>query len=608
MKTGILLAYIFLSFNFSFAQAVQADTYPIIFNEGFSDSALAIKRWSPYQNFIFAPGYNGNGIMIGLDSAQTKYATTSIPLEGLKGGAIALSANIKAENISQPPNSWNGIKVMLKIAYPGGSAVYPQIPASAGTFDWTNSSIYVPVPDSAQSATLYLGLEKCSGKVWFDDILIRLIRDPRNFPPARDPNIQIDKGHDGIEALRGTMVSTSMKQTDMQVLAGDWKANLIRWQLGGTSYPSGIQTADFDLALEKELALMDNALLWAKQYNIKIIADLHGLSKGCLKTAASENKLMEVWKNIASRYKDNKLIWAYDLANEPDTREGEWGAPGYLAWEDLAEKISREIRKIDSVKPIIIESAFADPTNFSTLKPIDFSIPHIIYSAHFYLPHAFTHQTLYNYTKPYVYPGEIEGRNWDKNVLAEKLAPVKAFQDKYRAAIFIGEFSAIRWAPSNSAYNYLKDCIELFEDNGWDWTYHAFREFDGWSVEHSETQSDHTPTAVPNDRQRLLRTYFSKNVTSVDAKSEERSFSLMQNYPNPFNPATTISYEIQNRSFVELKVRDLLGREITTLVSKEQAPGQYNTYFDASSLPSGMYIYTLQAGSLRQSKKLLLLK
>lgn len=86
------------------------------------------------------------------------------------------------------------------------------------------------------------------------------------------------------------------------------------------------------------------------------------------------------------------------------------------------------------------------------------------------------------------------------------------------------------------------------------------------------------------------------------------TYGLSQNYPNPFNPTTTISYSIPKSSFVELKVFDMLGHEIQTLVSKEQSAGEYRVQFDASKLPSGMYLYSIQAGEFRASKKLLLIK
>ncbi|MGE5499028.1 MAG: YCF48-related protein [Syntrophothermus sp.] len=85
-------------------------------------------------------------------------------------------------------------------------------------------------------------------------------------------------------------------------------------------------------------------------------------------------------------------------------------------------------------------------------------------------------------------------------------------------------------------------------------------------------------------------------------------FQLAQNYPNPFNPATTISYSIPKESFVELKIFDMLGREISTLVNEEQTAGEYKVQFDGSSLPSGIYIYSIKAGEYISSRKMLLLK
>ncbi|MDP2036845.1 MAG: glycoside hydrolase family 2 TIM barrel-domain containing protein [Ignavibacteria bacterium] len=105
-----------------------------------------------------------------------------------------------------------------------------------------------------------------------------------------------------------------------------------------------------------------------------------------------------------------------------------------------------------------------------------------------------------------------------------------------------------------------------------------------------------------------------------DSKEIPAQFSLEQNYPNPFNPETTISYKIQAASNVSLKVYDLLGREIATLVNEFKQAGSYNSQFLASrdasrsgsilnsQLPSGIYFYRLQAGSFVQTKKMLLIK
>jgi hypothetical protein len=86
------------------------------------------------------------------------------------------------------------------------------------------------------------------------------------------------------------------------------------------------------------------------------------------------------------------------------------------------------------------------------------------------------------------------------------------------------------------------------------------------------------------------------------------AYSLSQNYPNPFNPTTKIQYQIPELSFVSLKVHDVLGNEITTLVNEERSSGSYEIMFDAKSLSSGIYFYRLQAKEFAQVKKMILLK
>jgi hypothetical protein len=85
-------------------------------------------------------------------------------------------------------------------------------------------------------------------------------------------------------------------------------------------------------------------------------------------------------------------------------------------------------------------------------------------------------------------------------------------------------------------------------------------------------------------------------------------FALEQNYPNPFNPSTSIKYSLAERSQVSLKIFDILGNEIATLVNADQEIGSYEVSFDASSLSSGLYFYTLKAGDFTSTKKMMLLK
>ena len=104
-------------------------------------------------------------------------------------------------------------------------------------------------------------------------------------------------------------------------------------------------------------------------------------------------------------------------------------------------------------------------------------------------------------------------------------------------------------------------------------------------------------------------------VFSNETKSIPNSFTLLQNYPNPFNPITKIQYTIPNVALsgvegfrVQLKVYDILGREIAILVNEEKPTGRYEVEFNASSLASGIYFYRLQAGSFVDTKKMILMK
>ncbi len=102
------------------------------------------------------------------------------------------------------------------------------------------------------------------------------------------------------------------------------------------------------------------------------------------------------------------------------------------------------------------------------------------------------------------------------------------------------------------------------------------------------------------------------NILTDEKQSEKipETFSLSQNYPNPFNPSTNISYSVPRASFVTLKIYDLLGREVATLVNEFKQPGIHNSQFNINNSPSasGIYIYTLNAGNFVQSKKMVLLK
>ncbi len=101
------------------------------------------------------------------------------------------------------------------------------------------------------------------------------------------------------------------------------------------------------------------------------------------------------------------------------------------------------------------------------------------------------------------------------------------------------------------------------------------------------------------------------NATITDIRNpflQVNNFKLEQNFPNPFNPTTKISFSLPQSALVTLKVYDILGREIATLVNDKKPMGQYEVTFDGNYLADGVYFYRMQAGSFTSTKKFVLLK
>jgi hypothetical protein len=97
-------------------------------------------------------------------------------------------------------------------------------------------------------------------------------------------------------------------------------------------------------------------------------------------------------------------------------------------------------------------------------------------------------------------------------------------------------------------------------------------------------------------------------VLKPDHNTIPDQYSLSQNYPNPFNPVTKINYSIPKQGFVTLKIYDLLGREIKSLVSETKQPGNYSVDFNGSNLASGVYFYRLESNSFTSIKRMMIIK
>jgi len=116
------------------------------------------------------------------------------------------------------------------------------------------------------------------------------------------------------------------------------------------------------------------------------------------------------------------------------------------------------------------------------------------------------------------------------------------------------------------------------------------------------------PTSISFDPGNWILKTVNSIVTDVEDELHPEKFSLEQNYPNPFNPSTMIKFSLGKTGFTTLKLYDVLGKEVAALVNGEIEAGPHEVTFDASSLPSGTYFYTLTSGSFTETRKMMFLK
>jgi hypothetical protein len=495
----------------------------IVFRTDF-EGAGALREWGAEQspNVRLAAGFaSAQSLRVErpVDAPATVSVRVPLPVEKMRGARLTCRAMVKADGVTEAPQPWNGIKFMLHVSAPGGDLWLQQNNVS-GTFDWKRVQFQASVPADATAAELILGLEAVSGCAQFDDIQITVARGPR-ARLATPPAGPVFTGHEE-PRLRGAMIQPEITPESLRLLGRDWNANLIRWQLIRYGPAARItEVADYEAWLAGALGKLDAALPLCERYGLRVVVDLHspfggtptvsgyvGADTGLFTNRVAQEVFVTGWQRMAHRYRNNPAIWGYDLANEPV--EGEV-AEGCDDWMALATRAARAVRASDTQHAIIVEPApWGGPETLENLEPIP--LPGVVYSVHMYVPHPFTHQGVHGGAAGLAYPGVIAGRFWDEAALRRVLQPVRDWQRDYGVQIYIGEFSAIRWAPDNSAYRYLRDCINLFEEFGWDWSYHAFREWNGWSVEHGPDKDNVAPSPTPTDREQLLREWYRKNV------------------------------------------------------------------------------------------------
>ena len=424
-------------------------------------------------------------------------ASAEIDLSAYDGVPLEAQIEAQGERIAKPRDAWNGLKFQFEYVDPDSNETqYPNTASRLGDFPRQTLRVRDSLCTAKRNALLILGLQDTSGKVVFDLSTLR-IREGKPYWPITNQTHRC--AYTRVDNLRGVMSpGRDMTEDDFATLR-DWGATLLRYQMcrdwGKTN--ANRDLAEFEQWLDRRLDHFERVVLpMCRKYGVLVVLDLH-VTPGGRRAGGEFNMFFEreyadffiaKWRRMAERFKGNAdVIYGYDLCNEP-VQHNE-ALPECDYWS-LQRRAAEAIREIDPETPIIVEANNWDvPSNFSALSPL--ALTNIIYEVHVYNPFQYTHQGIFRTVdEPIPYPCEDKG--WNKDYLRRILTPVRAFAERHGAKIYVGEFSAAAWAPG--AGDYLRDCTDLFNEFGWDWTYHAFRESRVWDV---EMEGPNYPKIVP---------------------------------------------------------------------------------------------------------------
>ena len=452
-------------------------------------------------------------------------AHAKLDLGGLTGGVRA-TIRARGRGIGRPDKSYFGLKFMFHYRDPAsGAEKWPQADHKGGDFDWTTLELTTDLgPTSVGEVGVTLGLQNVAGKVEFDVSSFKvepfaLYEFPRHNQdykvkyPDGDFSHKERKEHKASASprlcvrkqLRGAMLPLDPTEDDIKTLA-EWGGTIGRFQMSRNfqKIDANLDFPEYEKWLDGRLDLLEKVLVWARKYGMKICVDLH-VPPGSIRDnsemrmftdKACLDLYIKCWEKIARRFKGNAdVIYGYDLLNEPHQNRHE--VP-FSYWD--AQRLAAEaIRRIDPATTIVMEANWSSSAPaYEYMSPL--AMDNVIYEVHMYIPSDYTHQGVHGWSPATKWPDESKG--WNKEMLRSKLAPVVAFAQRHDARIFVGEFSAIAWAPG--AERYLKDCIELFDEYGWDWCYHAFNEWRGWNVEYAGESREKLRRVGDTPRKRVL--------------------------------------------------------------------------------------------------------
>ena len=492
-------------------------------------------EWAFYGDCSAYASISNNHLVIDIPAstlpAPSVIAWASVPRRYWEGGeGFLLSVQGKAR-VATPQVGYKGLKCQMWWGKNDGSVnEFPNIRWNPDTsYDktfYTAACFNGVEPDFV---ILQFGIQESTGKVDFD---LSTVKGGIGLPYVRKndtkhlvypTDVLGDVRRRGVmmewkypmEATNETTHLATTLEDDFATLEA-WGVNLVRfpfYRYGSVNPNTNMDVPSYLGWVSNQLDLVEAKVLpLAKAHGQKVVIDLH-----CVPGSKAFNGGMnlfdrerwgngpdfatgfvEAWRMIAERLKGNEdAIYGYDLFNEPDQQY-----PSVVDYLELQELAAKAIREIDPKTTVIVESNRASsPDSFAYLSPID--CDNVIYQVHMYEPHAFTHQKVAgtDYTETTHYPDTSRG--WNRQMIVDHLRPVLEFSKRHNAKIYVGEFSAASWAEG--AEQYLADCISVFEEYGWDWSYHSFREWPGWDVEKEGTSYETMhPAAADTPRKQVL--------------------------------------------------------------------------------------------------------
>ncbi|MGH8426814.1 MAG: glycoside hydrolase family 5 protein [Gammaproteobacteria bacterium] len=219
----------------------------------------------------------------------------------------------------------------------------------------------------------------------------------------------------------------------------------------------------------------------------------------------------EIYTQVAALVKHldsygNDLV-AFDIISEPVMKTS-FGVESPPGWDGIQKRIIQTIRANDPGRWVVVKPGpWGGAIGYGDFSPLPF--PRLVYSVHIYAPNAYTHQGIHGNPVGVHYPGKIGRRYWDKQMLETVLSPAINFQNRYNVLVWVGEFSAVRWAPGSDQY--LRDLVSIFDSHGWGWSYFSVGGWNGWDPRYdasytSGSRADMTGAKSP--RWQTLHTLF----------------------------------------------------------------------------------------------------